>query len=109
MHYLDWLKDRFEDDLSVQDRMWFALASYNAGINHVRDAQRLTKKMGWDSNHWFNNVERAMLLLSKRKYAKQSRHGYVRGREPVKYVREIRDRYRAYVRLTKDMELRAGG
>ena len=109
LHYLDWLKDRFEDDLSVQDRMWFALASYNAGVGHVRDARRLAKKMGWDSNHWFNNVERAMLLLSKRKYAKQSRHGYVRGREPVKYVREIRDRYRAYVRLTKDMELRAGG
>lgn len=42
-----------------------------------------------------------MLLLSKRKYARKARHGYVRGAEPVKYVREIRDRYRAYVRLTE--------
>ena len=41
-----------------------------------------------------------MLLLSKKKYARQARHGYVRGAEPVGYVRNIRQRYRAYVELT---------
>ncbi|NIR60631.1 MAG: transglycosylase SLT domain-containing protein, partial [Gammaproteobacteria bacterium] len=38
VRYLDWLRDRFEEDLSVQDRMWFTLAAYNAGAGHVRDA-----------------------------------------------------------------------
>lgn len=102
VQYLSWLLDRFEPELSVQDRMWFALAAYNAGVGHVRDARRLAKRQGWESSRWFDNVEKAMLLLSKRKYAKQARHGYVRGSEPVKYVREIRDRYHAYLKLTAD-------
>ena len=41
-----------------------------------------------------------MLLLTKRKYARKATYGYVRGIEPVNYVRQIRDRYEAYVRLT---------
>ena len=39
-----------------------------------------------------------MLLLSKRKYYTQARFGYVRGSEPVQYVRQIEDRYFAYVK-----------
>ncbi|MEJ2179642.1 MAG: transglycosylase SLT domain-containing protein, partial [Gammaproteobacteria bacterium] len=99
--YLDWLRDRFDSELPVKDRMWFTLAAYNAGAGHVHDARTLARQMGWQSNRWFGNVERAMLLLSKRKYSKKAKHGYVRGSEPVKYVREIRDRYQAYVKLTQ--------
>lgn len=99
--YLDWLRDRFEPELPVKDRMWFTLAAYNAGAGHVHDARSLAREMGWVDNRWFGNVERAMLLLSKRKYAKTAKHGYVRGSEPVKYVRQIRDRYDAYVKLTQ--------
>ncbi len=95
--YLGWLRERFEQELSVKDRQWFALASYNAGLGHVRDARRLATQKGWDADRWFDNVERAMLLLSKRKYARKSRHGYVRGREPVQYVRKIKQRYEAYI------------
>jgi membrane-bound lytic murein transglycosylase F len=100
VRYLSWLRDRFEPELSVQDRMWFALAAYNSGVGHVRDARRLAKRQGLQSTRRFDNVEKAMLLLSKSKYANDARHGYVRGREPVKYVREIRDRYHAYLKLT---------
>ena len=102
--YMDWLRDRFEPELSVRDRVWFALAAYNAGLGHVRDARVLARQMGWDANIWLNNVEQAMLLLSKPKFAKQARHGYVRGYEPVQYVRHIRDRYRAYLRLLGDKD-----
>ncbi|MCG6969448.1 MAG: transporter substrate-binding domain-containing protein, partial [Gammaproteobacteria bacterium] len=98
--YLAWLQERFEPELSVRDRMWFALAAYNAGAGHVRDARRLARRQGLESNRWFDNVEKAMLLLSKSKYAKHAAHGYVRGSEPVKYVRQIRDRYQAYLKLT---------
>jgi membrane-bound lytic murein transglycosylase F len=97
--YLNWLMRRFEPELAVADRTWFALAAYNAGIGHVRDARRLAAQLGLSRDQWFGNVEKAMLLLAKSEYAKQAKHGYVRGHEPVNYVREIRDRYQAYLLL----------
>ena len=100
--YLDWVRERFETELPIKDRMWFTLAAYNAGTGHVRDARSLARQMGWEPTRWFDNVEKAMLLLSKRKYARKAKHGYVRGSEPVKYVREIRNRYLAYVKLTDE-------
>jgi membrane-bound lytic murein transglycosylase F len=99
VRYLAWLHERFEAELTVQDRMWFTLAAYNAGLGHVRDARILARKMGWNPDHWFNNVERAMLLLSRRSFYQLATHGYARGKETVDYVRQIRDRYNAYIRL----------
>ncbi len=98
--YLDWVRDRFETELSVKDRMWFILAAYNAGHGHVRDARRLARQQGLNPDKWFDNVEKAMLLLSRREHARKARHGYVRGSEPVNYVRNIRKRYYAYLQLT---------
>lgn len=97
IEYLQWTQDRFEESLPPAERLWFALAAYNAGPGHVRDARRLAEQQGWNPNKWFGNVEKAMLLLSKRKYHRKSRFGYVRGQEPVNYVREIRERYIAYL------------
>ena len=98
--YLAWLHHRFEPDLSVKDRIWFALAAYNAGFGHVRDARQLAGELGLDPNRWFGNVEEAMLLLSKRRYYRKSAFGYVRGHEVTKYVRQIRERYRSYLQTT---------
>lgn len=100
--YLDWLRDRFEEDLAVQDRMWFMLAAFNAGTGHVRDARRLADRLGLDPDRWFDNVEVAMLKLSQPKYYQRARFGYVRGNEPVEYVRAIRERYQAYILWTDD-------
>lgn len=99
--YLDWVRNRFEESLPFADRLWFALAAYNAGHGHVADARRLATQQGWDGDVWFDNTERAMLLLSKKKYASKARYGYVRGIEPVSYVRNIRTRYRAYTELAE--------
>ncbi len=97
--YLEKLMKKFETDLPAGERTWFALASYNAGRGHVQDARKLASRKGWDPNRWFDHVERAMLLLSQKRYARQARYGYVRGEEPVAYVREIRDRYMAYLAM----------
>ncbi|MEM7365267.1 MAG: membrane-bound lytic murein transglycosylase MltF [Pseudomonadota bacterium] len=97
--HLNWVRDRFPNHLAADDRIWFVLAAYNAGHGHVRDARRLAKRLGLDPDQWFDNVERAMLKLSEPEYARQARHGYVRGHEPVKYVRNIRQRYLAYANL----------
>ncbi len=99
--YLNWTRDRFSKDLPVQEQIFFSLASYNAGYGHVKDAQRLAKKMGLRDDKWFNNVEKAMLLLQKREYYKKARFGYVRGIEPVNYVRQIHQRYLSYIRITQ--------
>lgn len=95
--YIYWLRDRFPGELSLDQRTYFTLAAYNAGTGHVRDARRLAKQMGMDPTQWFGNVENAMLLLAKPEYAKKARFGYVRGSEPVSYVRSIRDRYLGYL------------
>jgi membrane-bound lytic murein transglycosylase F len=100
--YLDWVRNRFEPELGFNDRLWFSLAAYNAGHGHVQDARRLARKKGWNGDRWFDNVEKAMLLLSRKQYASKARHGYVRGTEPVSYVRDIRQRYRAYLDIMGD-------
>jgi membrane-bound lytic murein transglycosylase F len=86
-------------DIKAKDRIRFALASYNCGPGHVFDARQLAQDMGLDRNKWFQNVEKAMLLLSKREVAKKVRYGYCRCEEPVKYVSEIQSRYDTYVKV----------
>jgi len=93
---LSWLYNKLEGDLSVQDRTWFTLAAYNAGLGHLLDARRLCRTLKLDPNRWFENVEKAMRLLERPEYYRKSRHGYVRGLEPVTYVRDIRELYNAY-------------
>ena len=104
--YLDWVRQRaqYMNPKNDEELVWFSLASYNAGAGHVRDAVRLAKQKGWQSDVWFNHVEKAMLLLSKREYASKARYGYVRGEEPVKYLRNIRKRYLAYKEVTDQLD-----
>jgi membrane-bound lytic murein transglycosylase F len=97
LKYLAQLRERFPRELPVADRTWFALASYNAGHGHVSDARTLARQKGLNPDRWFDHVEQAMLLLARPEYAAKARHGYVRGSEPVGYVREIRDYLQAYV------------
>ena len=108
LKYLEWLHRKFEDkDISPENMMWFTLASYNAGLGHVYDAQDLAEEKGWDRRVWFDNVEKAMLLLSEKKYYEKARYGYARGQEPYDYVRKIQARYRTYVALLEDYKRRS--
>jgi len=106
--YLDWLRDRFESKLPISDRLWFTLAAYNAGAGHVHDARRLAGQLGMDPDRWFDHTEQAMLLLAEKKYARKARFGYVNGLEPVNYVRDIRQRFEAYVELSRQATARQG-
>ena len=94
--YLNYLRNYYESDVLKSDCLLFALAAYNAGMGHVDDARKLARRMGWNPNRWFGHTEKAMLLLSKPGYARQSDHGYVNGRQTVKYVRAVNERYKAY-------------
>ncbi|MCG7532091.1 transporter substrate-binding domain-containing protein [Psychrobium sp. MM17-31] len=101
VQYLDWTRARFSKNLALQEQIYFSLAAYNAGFGHVKDAQLLAKQMNLRSDVWFNNVEKAMLLLQQPKYYKKARFGYCRGSEPVNYVREIQQRYLSYVDIVQ--------
>ena len=99
--YMGKLMKRYEDDdVALKDQVRFALAAYNIGPGHIRDARALAKKQGWNPNRWFGNVEKALLLLAKPRYYRKAPLGYCRGSEAVRYVSEIQSRYDAYVQLT---------
>lgn len=83
------------------DRTWFALASYNVGYGHLEDARVLTQKRGGNPDKWMD-VKQTLPLLSKKKWYRQTRHGYARGREPVRYVENIRSYYDLLVWLSDD-------
>lgn len=77
------------------DRWSFALATYNAGPGHVADARRLAIDQNKNPNKW-ENGEDALLKLMQRKYYKDARYGFCRGIETVRYVKEIKNRYKTY-------------
>jgi membrane-bound lytic murein transglycosylase F len=65
------------------------LAAYNIGLGHLEDARVLAQKAGKDPNAW-SDVSETLPLLSKQKWFSQTRYGYARGGEPVRYVENIR-------------------
>jgi len=97
--YMDVMQDRAPPELDASNRVFFALASYNAGMGHVLDARILARQMGRNPNLWFGNVEDAMRLLAKPEYARRAKCGFVRGQEPINYVRQIVARHRTYMDL----------
>ncbi len=101
--YLHSHMTRLEPGLPFEERLRFALASYNAGRGHLEDARRLAVEKGLDPDAWFENVEEAMLLLMQPEYYRRARNGYVRGSEPVAYVAQIEDRYSTYVQILPPM------
>ena len=76
----------------------FALASYNVGKGHVIDARTIAETFGKNHNLWFNETEKALLLLEDKKYYSMNfvKFGYCRGTEPYNYVNEIYDRFNQY-------------
>ncbi len=82
---------------SIQ-RIKFAMASYNCGYSHVKDAQKLAAKYGKDSLNWDDGVDYYVLNLSKPKYYNDPvvDYGYARGYEPYGYVKDIFERYKNY-------------
>ncbi len=95
--YMARLFRHFDDVEQLRDRIYFTLASYNAGQGHVKDARILARKLGYSGEIWFGQVEKSIRLLAQPKYYKKARYGYCRGAEPANYVTDIQSRYSVYV------------
>ncbi len=94
--YLKKMLERVPDSVNEEEKIWFALASYNIGFGHMMDARRLTKQLGGNPDAW-SDVKQNLPLLAKRKYHKQTRYGYARGFEALRYVENIRRYYQSFV------------
>ena len=92
------------DRIKPSDRIWFALASYNVGFGHLEDARIITQKRKGDPDKWLD-VKSSLPLLSKKKWHKQTKHGYARGNEPVRYVENIRSYYDLLTWLTEENQI----
>lgn len=99
-----WLDKQFENVIADKnERVKFILASYNIGIGHVLDAQRLAAANNKDPNIWDNNVDFFLLNKSNPEYYNPElvKHGYCRGIETYNYVKDIIERYNIYKGLIK--------
>lgn len=88
--YLRKMLKRVPESVTGEDRLWYALAAYNVGFGHLKDARILAKKLDKDPDRWVD-IKTIFPLLSQKKYYKSLRFGYARGTEPVRYVQRIRD------------------
>lgn len=87
--YFAYLQKQVPKNIANPDRTWLALAAYNVGMGHVKDAQDLATKMNKNPYSW-NDLKTILPLLAKKQYYQTLQYGYARGWEPVQYVKRIR-------------------
>jgi membrane-bound lytic murein transglycosylase F len=90
--YFRRLKERIPAEVKEPDRTWFALAAYNVGYDHLKDARTIVRLQGGNPDRWVD-VKQALPLLAEQKWHSQLPGGYARGWEPVQYVENIRTYY----------------
>jgi membrane-bound lytic murein transglycosylase F len=90
--YIRLIKDRLPERIKEPDRTWLALAAYNVGYGHLEDARVLAQKRGGDPDKWLD-IKETLPLLAQKQWYKQTKYGYARGLEPVRYVENIRSYY----------------
>lgn len=95
--YLTQLIERLPKTIHEDEKIWFALGSYNLGFGHILDARKIVKYNGKDENVW-SNVSQVLPLLMKPQYYKNTRYGYARGSEAVAYVKNIKRYYQSILK-----------
>jgi hypothetical protein len=79
-----------------QDRRKLMLAAYHMGPSHVRDAQKLARRRGYDPHLWSGSMEIVLPLLENPRVYTKLAHGYARGRLTVAYVNRVLEQFHAY-------------
>ena len=95
--------ERIAGTVTEPDRTWMALAAYNVGFNHIKDARTIIEWQGGNPDAWLDMGE-TLPLLSQRKWYSRVPYGYARGWEPVIYVNNIRAYYNILKWLTEKEE-----
>lgn len=95
--------ERVADAVDEPDRTWMALAAYNVGFNHIKDARQIVEWQGGNPDTWLD-ISKALPLLARKKWYSRVPFGYARGWEPVLYVNNIRSYYNILKWLTANEE-----
>ena len=90
--YLRKMLKNLPDTINPNDKIWYAIASYNIGFGHIEDAMKMAENDKVDAGDWYV-LEPYILKLSQSKYYKKTKYGYARGWETLKYVQNIRQYY----------------
>ena len=90
--YLRVIEKRLAPEITGKNRWAFAMASYNVGLGHVWDAQKLAIKLNKNPHSWID-IKEVLPLLEQKKYYRKLKYGYARGNEPVRYVDAIQNYY----------------
>jgi membrane-bound lytic murein transglycosylase F len=90
--YFKIIRQEVPASITEPDRTWFALAAYNVGMGHVEDARIITQQHGKDPDKWAD-VKEFLPLLQKQQWYEKTKYGYARGKEPVRYVQNVRYYY----------------
>ena len=95
--YMAELQGHFSDIGDPTQRVLFALAAYNGGFHHIRDAMNLTRKHGGNPYNW-GHVREYVLRLAQPAYYRDPvvKYGFMRGTETADYVDRIRARWSEY-------------
>jgi membrane-bound lytic murein transglycosylase F len=83
------VREKIPGRIREPDRTWLALAAYNVGYGHLEDARILTQESGRNPDSW-QDVRAFLPLLAQEYWYTQTRRGYARGWEPVRFVDNIR-------------------
>lgn len=83
---------------SERERILMTLAAYNAGLGHLRDAQRLAKERGLDPLSW-NDLRQVYPTLEDEAVHAGTKHGYCQGRGIVRYAEKIMVKYRTFRKI----------
>jgi membrane-bound lytic murein transglycosylase F len=94
IHHFLWGKKKLKGR-TPEDATKLSLAVYNAGIGHVRDAQKLAIKMGKSPRLW-NDVAEMLLLLEDPAHFEKAQYGFVNGTETVQYVDRVSKKFDLY-------------
>jgi len=100
VRYLRQLDDMFHD-ASGRDRLKLVLAAYNMGPGHVRDAQALARRFGYNPNRWDDSMELILPLLEEPAIYQSVPNGFAKGGDTVAYVQRTVERFHQYQRSTQ--------
>ncbi len=83
------VREKVPSRIPEPDRTWLALAAYNVGFGHLEDARVLAQSAGRNPDSW-QDVRAFLPLLAQEYWYTQTKRGYARGWEPVRFVDNIR-------------------
>lgn len=86
----------FQRPLPLRERWMFALAAYNIGSGHLRDAQRLALRLNKNPLSW-RDLKAILPLLEKEEHFETLPYGKARGSETVDFVERVLAYYRLMV------------